>query len=637
MWVYRFAILFCFGICWGISAACGTQVAADNDANIGARLDSTERRTYPRNANVIDVTKAPYFAKGDGLSDDSEAVQKALSDVMGQHKLLYFPKGVYLISRTLTWSNRNSDNKEAWGFNYLVGENVNDTIIRLKDQTFLDESRPESLMWCGGFGSADWFHNYIENMTFDVGQRNPGAIGLQFYSNNSGAIRNCRIVAPVGSGSIGLDLGHRDMNGPLLVRDCEIEGFKRGICTAHSVNSQTFEHISLRRQTEFGIDNAGQTISVRGLQSENSVPVIRTYGVFCLLDARLNGLDGTAPWPAVINYNGGRIFLRDVVTRGYGRAVADVATPDWFAATRVVGDDKPGSQGPKVSEYCSHSTTQAFPSPTVSLRLPIKEPPLVPWDDPKEWANVDDFGADPTAEQDSSAAIQRAMDSGATTVFFPGSYLLNSTVLVRGKVRRIVGLGGQIDYFSKVRPDFRILDGDSPVVVLEHFANIHGGIECQTRRTLVFRSVADCDLRFGPAAVDGELYFEDFVTHDLKLNRQSVWARQLNIENEGTHAVNEAGKLWILGYKTERGGTLVETRKSGITEILGGYSYTTTAGTLAPMFVTKDAAIFTFFHEVCYSGDPFELKITETRGNETKTLNKDQAHTAPYAGYREPR
>jgi hypothetical protein len=44
----------------------------------------------------------------------------------------------------------------------------------------------------------------VENLTFDVGSGNPGAVGLQFYSNNSGAVRDCRFVAGEGSGWIGL-------------------------------------------------------------------------------------------------------------------------------------------------------------------------------------------------------------------------------------------------------------------------------------------------------------------------------------------------------------------------------------------------------------------------------------------------
>ena len=223
-------------------------------------------------------------------------------------------------------------------------------------------------------------------------------------------------------------------------------------------------------------------------------------------------------------------------------------------------------------------------------------------------------------------------DSGATTVFLPGNYALKSTVVIRGKVRRVVGTGGMIDYTAQVRPDFRLADGDAPVVMIEHFANIHGGLEVDTRRTLVLRSVSDCDLTSTTRAEGSEWFFEDVVTHNLALKRQKLWARQLNIENEGTHLVNDGGDVWILGYKTERGGTLLDARGDGRSEILGGFSYTTTAGKLAPMFVNTDSSVWSFFNEVCYSGDPFAVRVLETRGTETKTLGKDDGHTAPYSG-----
>ena len=167
----------------------------------------------------------------------------------------------------------------------------------------------------------------------------------------------------------------------------------------------------------------------------------------------------------------------------------------------------------------------------------MKETPEVPRDDPKTWANVNDFGADPNGQTDSSAAIQKATDSGATTMFLPGNYSLKSTVVIRGKVRRVVGIGGMIDYTAQVRPDLRIVDGEAPVVMLEHFAYIHGGLEVDTRRTLVLRSVSDCDVTSTARAEGSEWFFEDVVTHNLTLKRQKLWARQLNIENEGTHTL----------------------------------------------------------------------------------------------------
>lgn len=586
---------------------------------------------YPSHANVVDVTSAPYLAKGDGKTDDTKAIQQALNENVGWHRVLYFPKGTYLVSATLTWP-KTFASHENWGNTILRGADRDMTVIRLADGTFTDEKKPAAIMSCGGFGSADWFHNYVENLTFDVGWRNPGAIGLQFYSNNTGAVRDCRFVAAEGSGAVGLDLAHRDMNGPLLVKDCEVVGFARGVATARAVNSQTFENLTLRGQGEVGFMNEGQSVSIRGLVIESFVPAISSYGRLMLADVSITGVGRAAKHPAIVNFNGGLIFLRDIKTTGYKRALADLVTPDFAAAYRLDGEDKPGSLGPNIKEYSSHAVTTAFPSRVGSLRLPIKETPAVEWEDPTKWAVVDAFGADPTAKADSAAAIQKAIDSGATTVFLPGHYRSDSTLIVRGKVKRIVGLGGNLNYGQRKLINFRIADGDSPAVCLEHFSHLGGGIEIDTKRAVVLRSMESHTIQGTARSEGGEVFLEDVVGDNFRFRRQSVWARQLNIENEGTHLTNDAGDVWVLGYKTERGGTLAHTLGGGRTEILGGFSYTTTAGKLAPMFVNDDSSVWAFFGEVCYNGDPYAVMIRETRGRDTKEVKRADAPFVSYSG-----
>ena len=113
-------------------------------------------------------------------------------------------------------------------------------------------------------------------------------------------------------------------------------------------------------------------------------------------------------------------------------------------------------------------------------------------------------------------------------------------------------------------------------------------------------------------------------------NFARAYKAKVDVENEGTHVVNDAGKLWVLGYKTERGGTLLKTNRGGSSEILGGFSYTTTAGKLAPMFVTDNSSVFTFFGEVCYSRDPFATLIRETRQGATRSVARGAGTTTPY-------
>ncbi len=586
---------------------------------------------YPEHPNVVHVTRAPYNAKGDGVSDDTAAIQRAINEHTGRGRILYFPAGTYLMSDTLSWPKR-WEGHENWGMTTLQGQSATKCVIRLKDGTFTDPKKPQAIMWCGGFGSADWFHNHVQGLSFNVGKGNAGAIGLQFYANNYGAVRNCEIVSEDGQGEVGLDLGHRDMNGPLLVRRVSVRGFRRGIVTSGAVNSQTFEHISLTGQSQFGFDNHGQAISIRGLASNNEVPAVRSYGTLCLLEAKLAGRDSANQMPAVVNYNGGRVHLRDITTTGYGRALADVGTPDYFAALGVRGEDKIGSEGPKIDEYFSHPATSAFPSSAGSLRLPIEETPELPPDAPKTWAVVDAFGADPNGERDSTNAIQKALDSGASTVFFPGHYAVTKTLIVRGKVKRIVGCGRWVDYTAKAKPDFRVVAGAADVVTFEHFSKINGGIENASNRTLVLRSIGTRLTSSG----GGKLFLEDVAGDELEVRNQQVFARQLNIENKGTHLLSDRCNLWILGYKTERGGTLIDTRGGGRTELLGGFSYTTGDGQLAPMFVSHNSSFFAFFGEVCYSGEPFQTLVHETRGREMKEIKKGSGGTWPYIGTTKP-
>ena len=239
---------------------------------LGTPLPGAENVVYPADMGFVDVTKAPYFAKGDGRTDDTAAIQRALDDHPRQGAIVYLPNGVYRISRQLRWPSVGGDDNTI-SQTVLQGQSKAGTVIQLADSCprFDNPRLPRGVLWTG-HAPAQRFGNEICNLTVDTGANNPGACGLQFIANNQGGVYDVAIVSGDGQGVIGLDLSYTDEEGPLLIKNVSVQGFDVGMATATSVDSETMEHITLRQQNVCGFRNDGQAVSVRDLRSFNHVP-----------------------------------------------------------------------------------------------------------------------------------------------------------------------------------------------------------------------------------------------------------------------------------------------------------------------------------------------------------------------------
>ncbi len=583
-------------------------------AGPGARLGAEDIR-FPADAGVIDVTRAPYFARGDGKTDDSEALQQALLDHPNGNRIIYLPNGTYLVSIPLRWPG-GPDEQTRQRATILQGQSRTGAVIRLMDYSpgFGQTGRGHPMLWMGG-DPASRTRNAVRNLSLHTGVGNPSASGIAVMANHQGGVRDVTITADgKGEGLIGLDLAHAESIGPCLIKNVRVEGFDYGVRAAYSVNSCTFEHLELVGQGAAGIRNSGQTLNIRDLRSTNAVPAIQNNdpsGVITLVEAVLQAQPARRPFSAIVNR--GFLFARSLTTPGHTNAIESRVE-----ATRNVS-------GPDIAEFLSHERMALFPALPTSMNLPIEETPDVPWDPLDKWAGPQQHGGVPGDFGDDSASIQQAIDSGATTVYLPnGVWRVNSPIEIRGAVRRIIGCEARIiNGALGSRPVFRVVDGDSPVVVIERI-EIEAGegplVEQASTRRLV---ISSCHNVRALLSGRGSLFLEDVSsTGEWVINGQQVWARQWNIERDGSKITNQGGTLWVLGLKTEKTGTAITTHTKGRTELLGALCVASGGFKDAPLFMIRDAAASLVAGEVAFQGNPFSTVVREIRGTTNRALER---------------
>jgi hypothetical protein len=593
-------------------------------------------RTFPPDSGMVNI-KTQYGAKGDGITDDTAAIQQAISATVHHPgvgaRIIYFPVGTYLVSHPLL----ENDLMGRWSsLLTLQGENRATTIIKLKDNNplYQNASFPTDVLdFASQNGRKDGsgnsaFDNNIFDMTIDVGRGNPGAVALDYMANNYCALRNVTLQSsdPRHSGAIGLAL-LRYASGPCLMKNLIINGFDYGIKVANNEYSLTFEDLTLLNQTLYGIDNANNILSLRHLDSRNSVPAIyneNASGLITLIGGTLQS--GSSKVSAIQNQ--GTLYARDITSSGYASVVQGVV-------------------GNSITEYDSGPAVTQFGANTSSLNLPVEETPAFEDSSLSNWKSVTAFGADPTGKADSSTAIQAAIDSGATTIYFPtGVYVTTRTLVVRGKVRMLEGFDSSLnpsgETFSHADNPAALItiEAGTADVTINHFrlgafyAHPSPGViflQQDSPRALVLR---DSLLGGLPSTIayqntskgTGTLFVENVTGTPWQiLFPQNIFARQVNPEGHATKISNNGGKLWILGLKTEGIGTNIETTQGGSTEVLGGLIYPVwkTSADTASFVVTDSRASFIYAvssYKPPAAGTKFAIQIRETHHGVSKSL-----------------
>lgn len=624
----RFAVMT--AVCgWFVTAIVSSPVAFGQDA----APSPVGGVWFPADAGVFNVRDAEFGAQGDGVTDDTAAIQKALSKGLDTHRIIYLPDGTYLVSDTLKWWREGYNLKQVngWGaFLQLQGQSEAGTILKLKDTAdgFSDAAKPKAVIATGsrgyhgskGYKSGEGneaFENNIRNLTVDTGRGNAGAVGIDYQISNFGAMRHVTIRSGDGAGAVGLSMARRD-NGPALVDHVMIDGFDTGIKVAGTVCQLTYEHITLRGQKKIGLDVENAVVAIRRLTSQNTVTAARVSGMGLLnvLDSTLTG--GEAGQTAIINAgDDAALVLAGVTTGGYGEAVDNRGTK--VPADRIAG------------VWSADGTQSAFKDMTPPDRIAVLDSPEMPLFAATDWAST---GA-PDGKTDADL-IEKAMACGKPVLYFPygSKFKPNRTIIVPPTVKAIVGFGTGID-FVQAKPDteaalFRIEGGEQgDVLWIDRMTGGTKGafiVDHASPRTLVLKDTQFWGAQTyrnregsGPAFADGVggSWRIDFST--------DVYARNFDIEGKGVPKVVLAtgSRLWALGYKTESANTMLDAKPGSRAEMWGGLAYTFGSKEDSPAFVIDEAAVMLSFAGITFKPDGYyKTLVRETRGGETKTMRK---------------
>lgn len=603
----------------------GRSEAAPGDRHSSLHIIYPHDAFFHNGGRIIDITKPPFNARGDGLTDNTQAFIQALDTIAQRLRAydwqsdsstnltIYLPKGIYQVSNTLTYSGpKITFAGYTWGGMIrlrFIGQQRDSSIIRLKEaspgfdndtlKTLLSFQKPGDPK-----GNNIPASNQLRNLTIAIGPANPRAVGVVFLGANKCDINNVTIRAEAGSGAIGLDLPLISTQGHL--QDITIDGFDTAVrVVPYGETNPTFEHLSLINQRHCGIEIGGSNPVFRSVYFDAPTTFCRintNTASVVLIDALLQGRGTTEPAIHLADHRA-QLFARTISVAGYSATVRRDTT------TVLSGS---------IKEYVSAPLTRLFANAaTSSLNLPIEDAPPVYWEQERsQWANVDSFpGADVKSR------IQNALNSGKSTIYFPSlNYSFSGTVSIPATVRHIdfmfarlnAGAGFSIDESS-----------EQPLYLQNHDGR--GSIIQKAPRTVVLRQLS---MRYSSThSSPSQLFIESCanIGSDDKFcpPHQTIWARSIN--NEVKTSANfkvYGGTLWTLGFKSEGPQSAFHVTSSGRCEVLGGYRNETMSDSGYPLVYNDNAQVSL----VGYSNMSrvYQVVVWERRGAQLQVATMEQ-------------
>src|ERR1700733_15272988 len=380
-------------------------------------------------AKAVYLTPDHFSVKGDGIADDSAALQQAVDKVQEKTNqgIVFVPPGRYRLTKTIY----------VWPGIRLIGFGPARPVLLIGPNTPGFQQGPAYMIFFAGArpragepppdANPGTFYSAISNIDFAIGDGNPGAVGVRAHYAQHCFLAH--IDFHIGSGLAGIH------DGGNVVQDVHFYGGQYGIWTPKPSPGWQFTIIdaTFDGQREAAIREQGAGLTLIRPQFRNVPTAISIDPEYSdelwVKDGRMENISG----PAVIisNEKSARteINMENVVCRGVPFLAAYRESTKRVAGPTETYQVKTFSHGLQYEDIGSVPAIQDIFDTVPLSELPqaVKSdiPDLPPLD---TWVNVRSLGAIGDGVADDTNALRRAIAQHRAIYLPSGQYRVTDTI-----------------------------------------------------------------------------------------------------------------------------------------------------------------------------------------------------------------